>query len=256
MSVDQSVSLEEVLHRARATAFGPREFVGQESFVTRSEILALARAAGIRPGVSVLDVCCGAAGPGLFLAGRLGCTYVGVDERATSVARARRRVEAEGARCRVEVARVPPLPPGRFDVVLLLETLLAFPDRGELLEAVAAALPPGGRFALTAEAGHPLTPDEAAAMPGSHTVWLTPLDDLVDDLARVRLRVRSHREWTASHRATVSALVAAYADATTGIRHGDGRVVVEQLVTAHRLWSQWLREGRVRKHALVAEHAA
>ena len=28
---------------------------------------------------------------------------------------------------------------------------------------------------------------------------------------------------------------------------------LEELLVAHRLWSDWLREGRVRKLALVAE---
>jgi hypothetical protein len=31
-----------------------------------------------------------------------------------------------------------------------------------------------------------------------------------------------------------------------------GRRALDELVTAHRLWSDWLREGRVRKIAFVA----
>jgi hypothetical protein len=34
-----------------------------------------------------------------------------------------------------------------------------------------------------------------------------------------------------------------------------GHCALEQLLTAHRLWSGWLREGRVRKIAFVAEKA-
>ena len=33
------------------------------------------------------------------------------------------------------------------------------------------------------------------------------------------------------------------------------REVLEELLTAHRLWSEWLREGRVRKLAVIAEKA-
>jgi SAM-dependent methyltransferase len=148
---------------------------------------------------------------------------------------------------------VPPLPTGRFDVVLLLETLLAFPRRGPLLAAVAAALAPGGRFALTVEAGRPLTPDEARAMPDSDTVWLTPLDELVAELGRVGLHVIWEEEWTASHRATADALVGAYEELARALPPREERGVVERLVTSHRLWSRWLRDGRVRKHALVVE---
>lgn len=253
LRVIERPTVEEVLRRARAAAFGPRQFVGQESFVRASEVLSLGLAAGIVPGVTVLDLCCGTAGPGLFLTRHLDCEYVGVDERASSITSARRRAVAAGLRSRFEVGRIPPLPQGRFDVVLLLETLLAFPDKGSLLRAVAARLSPGGRFALTLEAGHPLAPEERAAMPGSDSVWPTPLDELVDELTRVGLRVRWHQEWSASHQATADALAGAYENAATDVHQVEEREAVDRLVAAHRLWSQWLQDGRIRKHALVAE---
>jgi hypothetical protein len=34
-----------------------------------------------------------------------------------------------------------------------------------------------------------------------------------------------------------------------------GRQALDELVSAHRLWSDWLAEGRVRKFAIVAEKA-
>jgi hypothetical protein len=34
-----------------------------------------------------------------------------------------------------------------------------------------------------------------------------------------------------------------------------GARALEELLMAHRLWSEWLREGRVRKLAFVAEKA-
>ena len=96
------------------------------------EIRALARAAGIAPGVSVLDLCCGVAGPGRFITRELGCALSRAWTPAPSaidIARER----AGDLPCRFEVARIPPLPPGPFDVVLLLETMLAFPDKATLL---------------------------------------------------------------------------------------------------------------------------
>ena len=80
--------------------------------------------------------------------------------------------------CRFEVARVPPLPPGPFDVVLLLETMLAFADketllRGDLRRARrrrAVRLHPGGGAAPHAA--------ERERMPDADTVWLTPLDEM------------------------------------------------------------------------------
>src|SRR4051795_2607187 len=190
MRQDDRAPFDRALHRPRLAAYSPGEFVGQESFMTAGEIRALAVQAGIGPGVRVLDVCCGIAGPGRFLTRELGCAYLGVDASAGAVAIARER--ADGLPCRFAVAQVPPLPAGSFDVVLLLETMLAFADKDALVRAIAAALEPGGRFVFTLEEGAPLSAAERAAMPDADTVWLTPLDELAASLERAGLAVTWH----------------------------------------------------------------
>ena len=163
MRQDDRAPFDQALHRARVAAYPTGEFVGQESFMTAAEIRALAVQAGIGPGVAVLDVCCGIAGPGRFLTRELGCAYLGVDASASAVAIARER--AGDLPCRFAVAHVPPLPPGTFDVVLLLETMLAFEDKDALVGAIAAALRPGGRFAFTLEGGGRTTAARTARRP-------------------------------------------------------------------------------------------
>src|SRR6201986_4492949 len=158
MKQDERAPFVEALRRARCSGYAEGEFVGQESFMRAGEIRALAVAAGIAPGVSVLDLCCGVAGPGRFITRELGCAYLGVDLSADALAIVRER--AGGLPCRFEVARVPPVPQGPFDVVLLLETMLAFADKRELVGGVSAALSDGGRFAFTLEEGAPLTAPE------------------------------------------------------------------------------------------------
>jgi SAM-dependent methyltransferase len=244
----------EALRRAREAAYAPGEYVEQESFVRAGEIRALAERAGITAGMSVLDLCCGVAGPGRFLTRELGCNYVGVDSSASAVDIAREL--ARGLPCRFEVARVPPLPPGTFDVVLLLETMLAFPDKKRLLAGISRALPVGGRFAFTLEEGQPLAGPERGRMPNSDTVWLTPLDEMHGLLARAGLAVLWQDDWTRSHRAVVESLADAYAADATSIALQIGRTALDELLTAHQLWSQWLASGRVRKIALVAEKPA
>jgi SAM-dependent methyltransferase len=238
------------LRAARLAAFPPGDYVEQESFMRAAEIRNLARRAGIGPGARVLDLCCGVAGPGRLIAREFRCDYLGVDASASAVAVARQRTA--GLPCRIRVARVPPLPPGRFDVILLLETMLAFPDKRALLGQIAAALGPGGRFAGTVEEGAPLTATEQIAMPDSDTVWPIALPDFTALLAEAGLRVQWQQECTETHRETVDALVAAFTARRSDIAASVGEQAIDTLLTGHRLWSQWLHAGRIRKFAFVA----
>jgi SAM-dependent methyltransferase len=250
MEQDERAPFEAALRRARVSAYPPGEYVEQESFMRASEILALAHRAGIASGVPVLDLCCGVAGPGRFITRELGCSYLGVDLSASAIEIARER--AGDLPCRFEVMRVPPLPSGPFDVVLLLETMLAFPDKEPLLREIAATLATGGRFAFTLEEGAPLSESERAAMPDADTVWLTPRVELLDQLRRAGLVVRWEEDWSSSHREMADALIDAFAADAEEIAALIGRKALDELLAAHRLWSGWLREGRVRKLAFVA----
>jgi len=241
------------LDQARVSAYAPGEFVGQEGFMTAAEICALAVRAGVAPGVAVLDVCCGIGGPGRFLTGQLGCAYLGVDEGALAVALARERTN--GLPCRFAVAQVPPLPAGPFDVVLLLEAMLAFEDKEPLIRDVAAALRPGGRFAFTLEAGPPLTAAERIAMPAARTVWPASLDEMTACLERAGLVVTWQEDRTAAHAAMAQALGGAFAAHAEDLAAQLGRRRLDYLLATHRRWVRWLHEGRVRKLALVAERA-
>ena len=248
---DERARLDRALRPARLSAYAPGEFVGQEGFMCATEILSLAVKAGIGPGVSVLDLCCGIAGPGRFLTRELGCTYLGVDASASAIAVARRR--AGSLDCRFEVSRIPPVPTGPFDVVLLLETMLAFPDKETLLDEVAVALTAGGRFAFTMEEGQPLTDAERASIPRPDTVWPVPLPEMRSSLERVGLPVRWQDDVSRSHCDVVDSLADAFAAGSWDITARLGRRALDELLVTHRRWSEWLRAGRVRKFAFVVE---
>jgi SAM-dependent methyltransferase len=254
MNQDDRAPFVRALQRARESAYPPGEFVEQESFMRAGEIRDLAEQAGVADGVSFLDLCCGIAGPGRFITRELGCSYLGVDSSSSAVEIARER--AGDLSCRFEVARIPPVPPGPFDVVLLFETMLAFPDKGTLLEDVSRVLRPGGRFAFTLEEGLPLTEAERERMPDADTVWLTPLPEMLADLERVGLRVRRREDNSQSHLTVANALMEAFTADATAVSGQIGHRALEELLAAHRLWSEWLREGRVRKIAFVVEKAA
>jgi len=253
MSGDERAVYDLALRPARLSAYPVGEFVGQESFMRASQILSLALKAGVSPGVSVLDLCCGVAGPGRFITSELGCEYLGVDASSSAIDIARER--AVDLACRFEVAQVPPVPPGPFDVVLLLETVLAFPDKETLLREITAALKVGGRFAFTLEEGRPLTRAERQRMPDADTVWLMPLPEMLSTLERVGLRVLWQDECSESHRVIVDSLIDAFAAQADAIAAQLGRHAVDDLICSHRIWSDWLREGRARKFAFVAEKA-
>jgi SAM-dependent methyltransferase len=250
---DDRAAFDRALHRARMSAFAPSEFVGQESFMTAGEIRALAVQAGIGPGIEVLDLCCGLAGPGRFLTRELGCGSLGVDASASAVAIARER--AGDLPCRFAVAQIPPLPAGPFDVVLLLETMLAFEDKDALIREIFPALRPGGRFAFTLEEGPPLTAAERAAMPDAETVWLAPFDEIATSLERAGFVVTWQQDHSRAHQATAHALASAFSAEAQAITAQIGRRAVDELLAAHRLWSDWLNDGRARKLALVAQRA-
>jgi SAM-dependent methyltransferase len=235
---------------ARATAYPAGEYVGQESFMSAGEVRQLARRAGIAAGVSVLDLCCGTAGPGRLLTAEFGCRYLGVDSSADALRIASRL--ATGLPCRFSLAHVPPLPQVRVDVVLLLETMLAFSDKAALVTEVARVLVPGGRFAFTVEEGSPLSSREQRVMPDADTVWPIELTRLITLLRRAGLRVTWQQECTSAHLAVAAALLRAFRADAARIADRLGPVATADLITAHERWCDWLGSGRARKFALVA----
>jgi SAM-dependent methyltransferase len=251
MKQDHRTPFHRALQRARVAAYAPGEFVGQESFMTAGEIRALAERAGVGPGAALLDLCCGVGGPATVFTRDLGARYLGVDFSPTAVDLARETTA--GLPCRFAIMRVPPVPAGPFDVVVLLEAMLAFADKRPLVREVAAALAPGGRFAFTLEEGPPLSRAERAAMPDADTVWLTPLEEVEAALAGAGLAVAWVGDHSREHGAMAEALADAFAadgEAITGLV---GRRGLADLVAAHRRWADWLGAGRVRKLSVIAE---
>jgi ubiquinone/menaquinone biosynthesis C-methylase UbiE len=239
------------LEQAQATAYPAGEYVGQESFMRAGEIRTLAHQARVGLGVSVLDLCCGVAGPGRMITAESRCHYLGVDYSASALAIAQER--AGNLPCSFEQAHLPPLPEGRFGVVLLLETMLAFPDKDALVGEVVRVLEPGGRFAFTVEEGRPLNQQERARMPGAGTVWPIELAELTGVLRNAGLTVTWRQEYSSSHHAMAMALLGCYRADSPQIAGQIGTQATAELITAHQLWSDWLGSGRVRKFAMVAE---
>ncbi len=237
------------LEDARRTGYPPGQYAGQESFLCARDIRALAERAEIGEETTVLDLCCGVAGPGRLIAEETGCDYVGVDASCEALRIAQRR--CRGLRCRFVHARVPPVPGPPADVVLVLGTMLAFADKASLVRAVSRRLTPGGRFACTVETGTPLTAREREQMPDADTVHLIEEEELMTILSDAGLQALSCRDATADRRATAHALWQAYRADAARIAGSLGRRATDDLIAAHRLWVSWMSTGRVRDLEIV-----
>ena len=79
------------------------------------------------------------------------------------------------------------------------------------------------------------------------------LPEILTGLERAGLSVRRQADCSRSHRAVADALIDAFTADATDIAAQIGGRALDELLAAHQLWSDWLREGRVRKLAFVAE---
>ena len=182
------------------------------------------------------------AGPGRFVTAELGCSYLGVDRDASAIDLARDRARAAGLSCRFEVGEVPPVPSGPYDVVLLLETLLAFADKDMLLREVSAALCPADgspspwrrdspsprRSGGDARRRHGLAdPADRAGRPAVQRRARGPLEPRLQPLA------------PAGRRCPLDAFLAE----RSAIEAELGAGALDDLLAAHRLWRDWLATG-------------
>jgi ubiquinone/menaquinone biosynthesis C-methylase UbiE len=245
------------LRPAHIQAHHEGEYVGQESFMSAREILALARAAGVDAGSRVLDLCCGSGGPALHLARQTGCRIVGVDRSSEAIHLARTSAEHQGLYRRasfiVAEALCPPIDAAFFDAVLLYETMLAFEDKRRLVRVVHKLLRPGGRFGLTFEEGRPLSSAERRRVPEEEEVWLTPESEFRVLLEAVGFRIRWVEDFTAAHAEVAGRLAAAFRRDYATVVAALGSQTSCELVMAHERWAEWLSARKVRKLAVVAQ---
>ena len=136
-----------------------------------------------------------------------------------------------------------------------------FPKRRRCCTEISRALTTGGRFAFTMEEGLPLTEAERESMPDADTVWLTPLQEMLDLPGAGRAGVCWQADCSLSHRAVADSLIDAFAADATEIagqigQQGTGGAAgrppaLERLAAARtgpqvrlRCRRKWRRHGR------------
>lgn len=122
------------------------------SFITRTDLRALARALGAGPGKRVVDVGCGRGGPSLWICRETGCTVTGVDYSPVGAADALRRAGAFGVTGRAHFvacdAAALGLASSSQDAAMSVELLQLVPDRLAVMREIARVLRPAAPFAF------------------------------------------------------------------------------------------------------------
>ncbi len=115
----------------------------------------LLNAAGIEPGLKVLDVCCGQGNVAQALVKR-GCHMVGVDFSSAMLNFARDR-EPHASFVAADAQGLP-FDDATFDVVVSNFGMPHIPDHGRVLAEIRRVIAPGGRFATTLWCGPDVSP--------------------------------------------------------------------------------------------------
>lgn len=225
--------------------------------MTAGEILSLGRVTAARVGDRVLDLCCGRGGAALYLAEEMEFEVVGLDLSPEAVMLAREAAALRGLAHRADFqigdALSPPASLGTFDAVLVLETMLAFEHKGELLREVWRLLRPMGRVAMTLEEGRPLLPQERTWNPDTEDVWLTPEGEFAALLAEAGFRVCLKEDHTDSHARVARRVAEALRKDRESLATVVGEEAYDGMLASHERWVEWLDDRRVRKLAIVAE---
>jgi cyclopropane-fatty-acyl-phospholipid synthase len=104
----------------------------------------------LKPGARLLDVGCGWFGPALHMAEHYGAHVTGVTlspvQREYGLAWASRRGFGQAVQIDVADVLAMPYPPGSFDAIMFLESIIHMPPKRRIFEACCTLLRPGGRL--------------------------------------------------------------------------------------------------------------
>ena len=143
----------------------PEEF-GHISFLPLPQLRSLTEGLSLATDHVLVDLACGAGGPGLWAAKETSARRVGVDLSPMAAGRASERVGALGMGGRATFIQgafaETGLESASADAVMSVDALQYVPDKTKALTEVARILRPGGRFAFVA---FELDPDRVAGLP-------------------------------------------------------------------------------------------
>ena len=195
----------------RTNAYGsdfPAEFA-HIGFLTVPEAQRMRELLQIAPHGVLVDLACGAGGPGLWMARESGAALIGVDPSAAGLATARRRADDVGlgdrARFEQGTFEQTTLPDAVADAAMSVEALQYAPDKRAAFAEFFRVLRPGARVAFICFEVEP------AKVEGLPVLGVDPIPDYRPLLETAGFKVEAYEEtpgWQERVYATFGALVA------------------------------------------------
>lgn len=179
------------------------------SFLTLDELRRIAAELRLSPGGRLLDVACGAGGPGLWVARENQARLLGVDFSRIGIQLAARRAidrRVDAADFTVGAASGLALADDSVDGAMSIDALQYVPDKRAAFIEIARVLSPGARFVFTA---FELDPERVADLP---VLGVDPVADFVPGLREAGLDLVSYEQtpdWQPRVDATFRAVMAA-----------------------------------------------
>lgn len=169
----------------------PEEFA-HISFLTMPEAQRLRELLQIRPGQALVDLACGAAGPGLWMARESGASLLGIDPSAAGLARARQRASdaglADHARFQHGTFERTRLADAVADVVMSIDAFQYAPCKRAAFTEFARITRPGARAGIIC---FEVDPDKVAGLP---IFGVNPVADYRPLMAAAGLRIEAYEE--------------------------------------------------------------
>lgn len=137
----------DLMRGVRGEAYG--RDIGQNSWATAEEVESAIEWLALAAGSRLLDIGCGPGGPLAFIAGRTGCSGVGIDSSSEAVESATRRAPAKVSILQHDANEPLPFGDGQFDAVMSIDSVLHMRDREALFREASRVLVAGGRFWFT-----------------------------------------------------------------------------------------------------------
>ena len=242
----------------RSEAFGGD--IGQNSWHTADEQDSFLSWLALSPGKTLLDVACGAGGPGLRMAAKTGCSVVGIDvhEQAVSTARSLAAQRGLSPRAEFQVADAAerlPFSDAAFDAITCIDSINHLSDRRQVIAEWARLLKPGGRLLFTdpITVTGPLTNAEISIRSSAGSYLFVPLGYDERTIVQCGLHLLVSEDLTRNMAEVAERRKAARAARESALREIEGDQTYEGQQEFLEVAARIAKEGRLSRFVYLAE---